>query len=112
MNGRSVLAITVTVLFWSSAFAAIEYALRAYGPGELALLRFGVASIALAIYAPIHGIRRIELRDVPAMVLMGFLGVTVYHLALNFGQLEVTAGQASLLIATSPVFTALLAAAV
>jgi drug/metabolite transporter (DMT)-like permease len=109
MNGRTLLAITVTVLFWSSAFAAIGYALHDYGPGELALLRFGTASIALAVYAPIHGIKRLELRDLPVMALMGFLGVTVYHLALNFGQVNVSAGQASLLIATSPVFTALLA---
>src|SRR5687768_9942704 len=109
MNGRTLLAMAVTLLFWSSAFAAIGYALRDYGPGELALFRFGVASVALAIYAPIRRIPLLEPRDLPAMIVMGFLGVAVYHLALNFGQLKVSAGQASLLISTSPVFTAILA---
>jgi drug/metabolite transporter (DMT)-like permease len=43
------------------------------------------------------------------MALMGFLGVTVYHTALNYGELTVTAGTASFLINTAPIFTALLA---
>ena len=40
--------------------------------------------------------------------LLGFLGITVYHTALVYGELTVSAGAASLLIATGPVFTALL----
>jgi drug/metabolite transporter (DMT)-like permease len=39
----------------------------------------------------------------------GFLGITIYHLCLAFGQQTVTAGAASLLNASSPIFTALLA---
>ena len=46
--------------------------------------------------------------DLPRLFLLGFLGITVYHTALVYGELTVSAGAASLLIATGPVFTALL----
>ena len=46
----------------------------------------------------------------PAVLAGGFLAFTVYHVALNYGEVTVTAGAASLLISTVPIFTALLAA--
>jgi drug/metabolite transporter (DMT)-like permease len=50
-----------------------------------------------------------NLRDIPKIMLLGFLGITVYHTALNYGEISVTAGSASLLIATTPALTALFA---
>ncbi|MGQ9753854.1 MAG: DMT family transporter, partial [Thermaceae bacterium] len=47
--------------------------------------------------------------DLPRLFLLGFLGITVYHPALNYGEKTVSAGAASLIIASGPVFTALLA---
>ncbi|MHB1345428.1 MAG: DMT family transporter, partial [Thermoleophilia bacterium] len=48
-------------------------------------------------------------RDLPKIFLLGLLGVTVYHLGLNYGEVTVSAGAASLMIAVVPMFTALLA---
>jgi len=48
-------------------------------------------------------------KDLPAIFFLGFIGITVYHLALTFGELKVTAGSASMLIASAPIFTAILA---
>lgn len=110
MDLRAVLAAGITLLFWSSAFAGIRYALEAFAPAQLALLRFSVASGALLIYALMVRIRLPEWRDVPLIALIGFLGGTVYHIALNIGEVTVTAGAASLLISTSPIFLVLLAA--
>jgi drug/metabolite transporter (DMT)-like permease len=45
------LALAATVAFWASAFAGIRAGLGAYGPGEIALLRFVVASAVLACIA-------------------------------------------------------------
>ncbi|MBN1814934.1 MAG: DMT family transporter [Anaerolineae bacterium] len=109
MDARTLSAAGVTLLFWASAFSAIRAGLAAYEPGHLALLRFLVASAVLAVYAVLTRMRVSELRDLPAMLLMGFLGITVYHLALNYGEVTVTAGAASLLIASAPTVTALLA---
>ena len=41
--------------------------------------------------------------------LTGAIGITFYNLALNYGETRVTAGAASLLIASIPVWTALAA---
>jgi drug/metabolite transporter (DMT)-like permease len=112
VNGRTLAALLITILLWASAFAGIRVALVAYPPGSLALLRFLVATAVLALYA---GVTRMPLparRDLPAIAALGFLGVTVYHLGLNFGEVTVTAGAASLLVASGPIFTALLAVAV
>jgi drug/metabolite transporter (DMT)-like permease len=109
IDTRTLAAAGVTLLFWASAFSAIRAGLTAYEPGHLALLRFLVASAVLAVYAILTRMRLPEGRDLPAMLLMGFLGITVYHLALNYGEVTVTAGAASLLIASAPTITALLA---
>ena len=97
------------LLFWSSAFAAIRAGLTAYAPGQLALLRFLIASLVLAVYAGLARMRPPQVRDLPAIFLMGFTGIAVYHVALNYGEVTVTAGTASLLIGSCPAFTALLA---
>ena len=105
------LALGTTVFFWAAAFAGIRAALESYGPGELALLRLLVASVTLALYAATVRLRLPEIRDLPAVFAAGFLAFTLYHVGLNFGELTVSAGAASLLINTAPIFTALLAAA-
>ncbi len=105
------LALGVTVLIWASAFAGIRAGLEAYTPGHLALLRFLVGSSLLVVYALYTRMPLPAWRDLPAVVLGGFLGFTVYHTGLAFGEVTVEAGSASLIIASVPVFTALLAVA-
>ena len=106
-----VIALGITVFFWAAAFAGIRVGLESYGPGELALLRLLVASVTLAGYAAFVRMRLPEVRDLPAIFLVGFLAFALYHVALNFGERTVSAGAASLLINTAPIFTALLATA-
>ena len=117
---RTWAAIAGVLLLWASAFAGIRAGMRltpagmpgadGYGPGQLALLRFGTASIVLALYALATRMRMPERKDLPVIALSGFLGISVYHVALNFGEVTVQAGAASLLISAGPVFTALLSA--
>src|ERR671916_2150616 len=103
------LALAATVVFWASAFAGIRAGLGEYGPGEIALFRFVVASVVLGCIALVTRMRLPERRDLPAVCLAGFLAFTVYHVALNYGEIAVGAGAASVLINTAPLFTALLA---
>lgn len=108
---RVLLALGVTVVIWASAFAGIRAGLEAYSPGHLAVLRFLVGSALLVVYALLTRMALPAWRDLPAILLGGFLGFTVYHVGLAFGQVTVEAGSASLIIASVPVFTALLAVA-
>jgi drug/metabolite transporter (DMT)-like permease len=109
---RSVLlALGVTIVIWASAFAAIRAGLEGYTPGHLALLRFLLGSALLVVYAAATRMPPPAWRDVPAVLLGGLLGFFGYHTGLAFGEVTVEAGAASLIIASVPVFTALLAAA-
>jgi len=106
---RTLAAFGVTLLFWSSAFAGIRASLHAYTPAHIALLRHIVASVVLAGYAALTRMRLPHWRDIPGIALTGFVGITVYHVALNTGEVSVSAGVASFLIASAPIFLALLA---
>ena len=108
MEPRALGAALLTLLFWASAFAAIRAGLEGLEPGHLVLLRFLVAGALLLLYALLRGLPPPRREDLPRLFLLGFLGITVYHTALVYGELTVSAGAASLLIATGPVFTALL----
>ncbi len=108
-TSRTLVALAFTLVVWASAFAGIRAGLRGYSPANLAIVRFLVASLVLAIYAGIAHFRRPELRDVPGLILTGAIGITFYNLALNYGETRVTAGAASLLIASTPIWTALAA---
>ncbi len=104
-------AVAAAVFFGASAYAAIGDALGSYSPGPLALFRMLVASAALAVYASFSRMRLPRGRDLPAAALAGLLAFAVYNVALNYGQLTASAGAASLIIASIPIFTALLAVA-
>jgi drug/metabolite transporter (DMT)-like permease len=106
---RTLLALAFTLVVWASAFAGIRAGLRAYSPANLAILRFLMASLVLVIYAGIAHFRRPELRDLPGLIFTGAIGISFYNLALNYGETRVTAGAASMLIASVPIFTALAA---
>lgn len=105
----ALVALCVALIFWASAFTGIRVGLRAYAPAHLALFRYLVASAVLGIYARVAHFRRSEWRDIPGLALAGSLGITFYNLALNYGETRVTAGSASLLISSTPIWAALLA---
>jgi len=108
-TSRTIFAIAFTLVVWASAFAGIRAGLRAYSPSNLAVLRFLIASTVLAIYAALAHFRRPQLRDLPGLILTGAIGITFYNLALNYGETRVTAGAASMLISSTPIWTALAA---
>jgi drug/metabolite transporter (DMT)-like permease len=110
-DARLLAAVVATVVFGASAYAAIGAALTSYSPGPLALLRMLVASAVLSIYAVVSGMRLPDTRDLLAVVLAGLFAFALYNVALNYGQLTASAGAASLIIASIPIFTALLAVA-
>jgi drug/metabolite transporter (DMT)-like permease len=108
-SSRTGAAAAITVLLWGCAFVAIRVAVPALGPAGLSLGRLAVASLALAVLAPLLRVRRPAAGDLPRIVVCGALGMTAYQLLLNAGERSVPAGTASLLVGTAPLFAALLA---
>jgi drug/metabolite transporter (DMT)-like permease len=70
-----------------------------------------VASVAVAGFGFVGSFRLPSRRDRPLLILAAVCGIPVYHVALNTAERYVSAGTAALLINTSPVMAALLAAA-
>jgi drug/metabolite transporter (DMT)-like permease len=103
------LAISVTVLLWASAFVAIRAATRWFGPAELALLRFAIASLVFAIWAALARPSRPGRRDLLLLLLAGGLGIAAYNVFLNAGEGRLDAGTAAMLVNTGPLWVALLA---
>src|SRR5918996_5733805 len=104
-------AVAATVVLWATAFAAIRAALESYSAAELSVLRLAVASLALVAIAVAVGRGRPAARDLPALAAVALTGMTAYQLLLNAGEQTVEAGTAALLVATNPIWVALLAVA-
>jgi drug/metabolite transporter (DMT)-like permease len=112
---KAVAAAVATLLVWSSAFAGISVVVGpggGFGAGQAALLRFLVASATMAVVAVARKQRLPRREDLPRIVLSALFGITIYHLAFTFGETRVSASAAALIIASGPIWTALLAIAV
>jgi drug/metabolite transporter (DMT)-like permease len=103
-------AVGITLLFWSSAFVAIRHLGETFSPGPLSLGRLLIGSLALGAVLALRGWTPPRRRDWPALVAIGVLWYGLYNVALNAGELRVDAGTAAMLIQLSPVLVAVLAA--
>lgn len=104
---KAIIVVLATVIVWASAFPFIAVAIRTIPPGAMVCLRFIIASLSFLVIAAIVRFRIPEWRDLPKMAGLSALGISTYHLALAEGQVGVPAGQASLLVATVPIWVAL-----
>ncbi|WP_351235573.1 DMT family transporter [Streptomyces sp. NPDC002133] len=108
IGSRSFLALLGVVVLWASAFPAIRVGVDGLGVAALSFLRLAIAAVALAVVAPFLGVRRPRPRDLPLIGLAGATGMTAYQVLLNWGEVHVSAGTASMLISIAPVFSVLL----
>lgn len=102
-------AATVTVVLWASAFVSIRSAGEAYSPGALALGRLLAGALTLGV---ICLVRREGLPPRSAwrgIAISGVLWFGFYMVALNWGEQQVDAGTAALVVNIGPILVALLA---
>lgn len=97
-------------LIWGGSFFFARVAVLEVPPFTLVFLRLSLAALALHIY--LHG--RFRLYETLArhwrpFVVMGFLNNALPHTLIFFGQTEIGAGLASILNATTPIWTVLIA---
>ena len=110
LDGRTLSYIGIALLTWSSAYAAIAYALVSFTPGEVALARLAIGSACFAVLLRIKRVPLPARRDWPQLVLLGVVGLTVYHLCLNYAETRIASGTASILLALIPAATAAVSA--
>lgn len=105
LDARAFFYVTVAMLTWSSAYAAIAYALGGFTPGEVAFARLLLGTICLMLWLRI---RRLPLPPLPAwppLLGLGVAGLAVYHLCLNYAETRIASGTAAIIIALAPAAT-------
>jgi drug/metabolite transporter (DMT)-like permease len=104
--------ILLPIVFWAFAFPFIKIGLEELNPINLTILRLftvcGIFLVFLVIFP--KKFSPIQKKDIVPLFLLGFFGLVVYHLGLNYGEVYISASAASLIIATIPVFTVIFAA--
>ncbi len=99
--------------FWAGNFIVIKGALGVLPPVGFTLLRFILASaILLVVLRWREGRIRIPLRDLWPLAALGVLGFGAYQILWTTALGRISAGDSAMLIAASPVFTALIAVAI
>lgn len=110
-NWQFILMMTIMVVVWACAFPFIKIALDDLSFINLTIMRFLVVCIVLIAILMIQPKRfsPLQKKDILPIFLLGFFGVMIYHLGLNYGEQYISPGAASLIIATIPVIIVILA---
>ncbi|MES2253670.1 MAG: DMT family transporter [Pseudomonadota bacterium] len=105
LDARALIYVTIAMLTWSSAYAAISYALSAFTPGEVALARLALALVCFLAWSRLRGLALPPLAVWPPLLALGVMGLTLYHLCLNSAETGIASGTAAIILALSPAVT-------
>lgn len=113
MNNRqmALLLVTLSTFFWGSNFNAAAIVVTKVPPLVAASERFIIASLVIFIYMIIKAKNNIGVFKLNwlALILLGLCGITGFNLAFFIGLQTTSAINGALIMATSPVTTALIA---
>jgi drug/metabolite transporter (DMT)-like permease len=104
-------AFVAAVLFGSSV-VAVRVAVQEVPPLSLAVLRFGQGGLLLVFLLLLVGARdllRVKWHDLPLLILLGAVEFTVFPVTFNASLRLIEASRGALLLATIPLWSALLA---
>ena len=97
-------------LIWGGSFFFARIAVKEVPPFTLVFFRLFLAALALHIYLHgRHGLYETLVTRWREFAVMGFVNNALPHTLIFFGQTEIGAGLASILNATTPIFTVLIA---
>ena len=100
----------MVMAFWAANFIVVKAANEQIPPVTFSFLRFGLAALTLlAVLKWREGRLGLPRRDVLPILGLGALGFGVYQILWPIALQDIPAGDSALLIATTPVITALLA---
>ncbi len=99
------LAMVSVAIIWGLNFSVMKGLYEYFHPLAFTFLRFLVAVIALTVVMRALGISlAVDRQDLPALTAMGILSNTIYQILFVNGLATTTAGNAGLLMASTPVF--------
>ena len=108
---KFILMMLVTIIVWGFAFPFIKIGLRELSFINLTIMRFFVVCCAFLLIILLQKKRfpKIQKKDIIPIFILGFSGVIIYHIGLNYGEQFISPGTASLIIATIPIQIIILA---
>lgn len=111
MDKKTLVALCSTIFLWGSAFVAIRIATVHYSPGGLALLRIFIGAVVMLPITARHLFKKVDFRwmDIPHIIILATIGISLYHFFLNYGERSVSAGVASFIVGQMPIISAVLA---
>lgn len=100
------LKLLLTAIFWGGTFVAGRLVAQNVGPYSIAFLRFTIASILLLLLTwRIEGkLPKLQKSQIIPVILLGLIGIFAYNVMFFKALKIITAGRASLIIATCPIF--------
>jgi len=98
-------------LVWGINFAFVKFALHDFAALSFTIVRFSLAALFL-VFVMLFDREPLAMdrRDVPSVIMLGFIGITLYNLLFMYGLSYTTASNSSLFISSSPLFAVLLLA--
>ncbi|MCR5288981.1 MAG: DMT family transporter [Treponema sp.] len=99
---------SLTIFVWGITFVCTKYLLRSFTSFEVLLVRFLIAYISLWVLYP-HVLHVNQKKDEILFFCAGMTGVTVYQFLENIAISFTSASNVSIIVSTSPIFTALFA---
>jgi drug/metabolite transporter (DMT)-like permease len=109
MTGRDWLFLLTLSLLWGGSFFFVEVALQGLPPLTVVWARVALGGAIIAAVMVAWGVAFPKPAVWPALVVMGFLNNAVPFTLFAFAQGEITGALASILNATTPLFTVILA---
>lgn len=108
LDRGALLAASVTVVLWASAFVSIRASADYFSPGALALGRLATGSIVLVCVLLVKRGGVPPRKAWPGIACSGVLWFGCYMVALNWGEQKVDAGTAAMIVNIGPMVIALL----
>jgi drug/metabolite transporter (DMT)-like permease len=101
-------SLLLVAIVWGATFVSVRYLLRTFAPTSVLLLRVELAAACFGVLllATRRSLPRFPGAVWRRLLLIAVCGVLAHNLAITYSQHYITAGLASLLSATNPVFTA------
>jgi drug/metabolite transporter (DMT)-like permease len=99
--------LVVTSIIWGISYVLMKYSLSFLTPQQIAFARFLIAAI---IFAPLLlvGKERYNRREILVIIVLALTGVLLYQLLFIWGEIGLSAGNASFISSFEPIFIVVL----
>ncbi|MBU2864774.1 DMT family transporter [Reinekea forsetii] len=110
MSPKSLSLLLVLSALWGASFLFMRVGAPEFGPVSLIFIRMSVGVLAILPFFFKVSLLKTILKNAKALLLLGLINHVIPFVALSYAALSLESGFTSLINATTPIFTALVAA--